>query len=910
MTMKDLVRAAVPALIAGAALDGRALAFATETYSLPNGMTVILHQDRRLPQVAVNIWYQVGSKDEAPGRSGFAHLFEHLMFMGTHRVPGNQFDVLMESQGGANNASTGNDRTNYYSWGPSSVLPTLLWLDADRLDQLGDAMTQEKLDLQRDVVRNERRQTVENAPYGKVELILPTALYPPGHPYAHPVIGSHEDLEAATLQDVKDFFASYYVPGNASLVVAGDFDPAAVKDLIGKTFGAIPAKAMPEHRAAPPAALAQEVRRLATDKVENGKLFLVWPGPPTLTDGAARLDLLARILGDGNSSRLVKRLVLETKLAQGVEVYFDELELGGEFHVHALAVPGADLEAIKHETLAVLATIQKDGPSPEELARAKAMEETAFRRRTEDLNRRADMMNRYHQFFGTPDGFDRDLARFRDATPEAVRDAARALGEGRVDLRIIPEGAHTPESALDSRPGPAPAGAFTPPAAQTFRLSNGAEVAFVPVRGSGLFSARIVFDGGERTVPANRAGLAPLLATMLTQGANGRDAAQFAEAAQSLGASIAAEAGRNVLVVGASGLSGNLAPTLDLLADAILRPSLSPSDFEREKALALARIDSRPERPAQVAQLVTWAGLFGPDDPRGRASDGSAKSVAALTLEDLGSARPNLASPPSARFVFAGDLDATVLKKELEARFGGETTAGTPPPARPQPATSGPGGKILLVDRPGAPQTVILISRPVPPADERGRGRRSLLNTLFGGSFTSRLNQNLREDKGYTYGARSQFTQDGAQPLLIASASVQTEVTAAALTEFRREFDGLATGNVTAEELAKARETAKHDLVEAVATTGTTAEVFGALVVQERPLDALAQQQAALDAATLDAVNAEARSGLYDWRTLLVVLVGDREKVVPQLEAAGFGQPELVSVEGRPVSPPPPLSPS
>ncbi len=668
MTMKDLVRAAAPALIAGALGQGRALAFTAETYTLPNGMTVILHQDRRLPQVAINIWYAVGSKDEAPGRSGFAHLFEHLMFMGTHRVPGNQFDVLMESGGGANNASTSNDRTNYYSWGPSSLLPTLLWLDADRLEELGDAMTQQKLDLQRDVVRNERRQTVENAPYGIAELILPEAMYPPGHPYHHPVIGSHEDLEAATLQDVKDFFAAYYVPGNASLVVAGDFDPAAMKALIAKTFGAIPAKPLPEHREAPPIVLEREVRRLATDKVENGKLFLVWPGPKPMTTGAANLDLVARVLADGSSSRLVKRLVLDLELAQNVDVYFDELELGGEFHIHVLAKPGADLEAIKRETLAVLAGLQEAGPTAAELQRAQAMEETAFRRRSEDLNRRADMLNRYYYFYGTPDGFERDLARYRAATADSVRDAARALGEGRVDLRIVPVGATSAENALDTRPGPAPAGAFTPPAPQEFKLANGASVAFVPVPGAGLFTGRAIFDGGERAVPAER-GRADAAAGDAADLGRRRDATRRSSPtrSQSLGASIAAEGSRHVLVAGVSGLSSNLGPTLDLFADALLRPALTEADFAREKSLALARIGARAERPTQVAQLVALAGLFGPDDLRGRPADGSAKSVGALTLAEVKAAYPALVNPARARFVFAGDLDPAALKTALEA---------------------------------------------------------------------------------------------------------------------------------------------------------------------------------------------------------------------------------------------------
>jgi len=279
-----------------------------ETFTLGNGMTVILHPDRRLPQVAVNTWFGVGSKDEAPGRTGFAHLFEHLMFMGTERVPGSGFDVLMESGGGANNASTSEDRTNYWSYGPSQLLPTLLWLEADRYEALAKAMTKEKVDLQRDVVRNERRQSYENRPYGLAELAVPEAMYPAAHPYHHPVIGSHADLEAASLDDVKGFFESWYVPANASLVVAGDFDPAVVRPMIEGWFGALPAKAVPPPPAPVPARLEREVRRVLVDQVELPRLVLAWHAPPAYAPGAAELELLAAVLAEGASSRLDRRL--------------------------------------------------------------------------------------------------------------------------------------------------------------------------------------------------------------------------------------------------------------------------------------------------------------------------------------------------------------------------------------------------------------------------------------------------------------------------------------------------------------------------------------------------------------------------------------------------------------------------
>jgi len=871
------------------------------TYTLPNGLTVILHEDHTLPQVTINTWFAVGSKDEAPGRSGFAHLFEHLMFMGTERVPGNQFDVIMETGGGANNASTSTDRTNYFSWGPSSLLPTLLWLDADRLEGLADAMTQEKLDLQRDVVRNERRQSVENAPYGVAELIIPDAMYPDGHPYHHSVIGSHEDLEAATLQDVIDFFRTYYVPGNASLVVAGDFDPAAVRDLIGRTFGAVPARPLPEHRTAPPVLLESETRRMAVDKVQFPRLYLVWHSPAAYREGDAEMDLVASILGDGNGSRLTKRLVLDERLAQDVSVYQDSQELGSLFHVIVTAAEGADLERIKTVVLEEIDRFRKEGPTAAELERVKVTTESGFLRRMESLQARADMLNAYRRYFGDPNSFARDLARFTRPSADDVRAwAGRVFVPGRLDLRILPEGAKVTEGDLDTRPEPLAERAYEPPVPQTLRLSNGIPLIFVRRPGSGLFSGSLLVDGGDRLVPREKAGLAALAADMLTAGAGGLDAAAFADAVDALGASVSASAGWHQLSVGVSGLTSRLDATLDRFADAVLRPNLEEADFARERDLTLAGIRARVEQPMAVASLVGRALTFGKEDPRGRPSAGFAATVEPLTLADVREWLPQLLDATNARFVFAGDVDAEQLRAALDARFGKWKGSGHPAPAMPAPVMESPGGRIVLVNRSGAPQSMIYLLRPITPPDERERTLRETLNTLLGGSFTSRLNQNIREEHGYSYGARSRIGQDGNQHTLVAFSAVQTPVTGPALVEFKREIDGLAGGDVTAEEMAKAVETVRYDLVQAAETTRSLAGTFTGLVSDERPLDSLKRDLEMLGKITLADVNAEARSGLYDWGSLLVVIVGDEAAVVPQLVDCGFGEPMRVDPEGNP----------
>jgi predicted Zn-dependent peptidase len=880
-----------------------ALDVQVEVYTLPNGLTVTLHEDHSLPQVVINTWFGVGSKDEPPGRSGFAHLFEHLMFMGTDRVPGSDYDLIMERGGGANNASTNTDRTNYFSWGPSSLLPTLLWLDADRLEALGRAMTQEKLDLQREIVRNERRESYENTPYYKAYLMIPEAMYPEGHPYHYSTIGNHEDLEAATLEDVNEFFATYYVPGNASLVVAGDFDPATVREIIAKTFGAIPAKPLPEHLTAPPVTLERELRRMTLDRVESPRLHLVWHSPPAFAAGDGDMDLIGAILGDGPSSRLHSRLVLDEQLAREIDVFQWSRQLGSNFHVHVTAKPGGDLELIKRIVLEEIDRFVREGPSDAELARVKAAQEAWFLQQVENLLERADMLNDYRHAFGDSSSFDRDLSRWTSASAEDLRQwAEQVFVEGRLDLRILPMDAAVEGADLDQRPEDLPGGDFEPPSPSTFTLDNGIDVHYIVRPGSGLFSGALIADGGERLIPADRAGMASLAATMLTAGAGDRDAAEFADAVATLGGSIDASARWHDLTVTVDGLSSKMEATLDLFADAVLRTTLDGDDFARERDLALDEIRSRPESPSTVAFDLARALIFGRDDPRGRPSGGRFETVEKITRDELGRTLPILLDASKSRFVFVGDFDPDALRASLEARFrkwqgrGGAAVELPAPLIEPQP------GRLVVVDRDDAPQTFIALARPIPaPADEANRAVRSCLNTLFGYSFTSRLNHNLREVHGFTYDARSLMIEAATQSRLVAYASVQTEVTAAALTEFKREFDGITGGNVTSPELEKAVSTVRHRLITSSGTTAKLSATLQELVSNGRPLDSTSTTLAELDAVDLEGANSVAGSGLYDWDSLLIVMVGDADAVLPQLEAAGFPKPEILDVHGNPV---------
>ena len=406
---------------------------------LDNGLTVIISPDHSVPGVVVDLWYHVGSKDEDPGRTGFAHLFEHLMFMGAKNVPYPQFDNIMEAAGGQNNASTNNDKTNYFEVGPANLLETFLWMEADRMATLGSEMTQEKLEAQRKIVLNERRQSYENRPYGKAELVLWDQLFPEGHPYHWPVIGAVKDLEAATLADVKKFFGNWYLPSNASLTIVGDIDEGEARKLVEKYFGWMPKAAAPTKPTPAPVALEQEKRVALEDQVELPRVIVAWVSPAANQPGDAECDLVAQVMGHGKASRLYTRLVHDLEVATDVTAAQESLDLQSVFRIEATARPG-------HTNAELLAAIDGEvrrfldkGATPGELASARTGLYTGVARGIEGLLPRAEMLSRYQFYFGDATALGKDLARYEAATPEAVQAAARrVLKPGRVVIEVVP----------------------------------------------------------------------------------------------------------------------------------------------------------------------------------------------------------------------------------------------------------------------------------------------------------------------------------------------------------------------------------------------------------------------------------------------------------------------------------------
>ncbi len=874
-----------------------------EKYTLPNGMTVILHEDHTLPMAAVNTWYYVASKDERPGRSGFAHLFEHLMFMGTKRVAGSDFDNIMEAGGGWNNASTSEDRTNYYEMGPAELLPTLLWLEADRLEDLGKNMTQEKLDKQRDVVRNERRQSYENRPYGKADLRVYELMFPEGHPYHIPVIGTHEDLEAATVDDVKNFFAIYYVPSNASLVVAGDFNPDEVKPLIADLFGTLPRGSDVIHATAEPVQLDRVIRVTETDDVQFARTIMVYHSPAHFASGDAEMDLAAAVLSSGISSRLYQKLIYENKLAVDVTAYQSSMLLGSLFYIEATAEPGVSQDKLEAAIDEVIQQFATNGPTKAELERERAQIEFRSLNRRQSLLGRADLLNAYQFFFGEPDSFQRDLDRYRHATTEDVRSwAAKTLTpDRRLILRVVPN-LKTPETnPRDTQPLIAKAKPFSPLEPDTFSLSNGITVHYWQRKELPLIEVAIMFPYGTTSDPKGRAGLATLTANMLDEGAGDLSAIGFADALDQLGASFDVFSELESTTVSLSVLSRNFGKALALAAEAVKNPRFDTKEWRRVHDLHVQDLKRRLDRPTYVASTVSMRAFFGDEHPFGHPRLGTVDSAQAATLEEAKIFHKRLYRPSAAVIFVAGALPKADVRTELEKTFGpwrdSDQTPGLQAPSFP--AAHPTERRLYIVDRPGAVQTVVRFTMPGVAYSDKRRVHLQLFNTILGGSFTSRLNQNLREAKGYTYGARSSFVMSPSLGYLTASSSVRADVTGASIREFLKEFASIRSGDITKTEANKTRTTQRMRMMQdfqglsGIIRAGVTLVRNGQSFSQlGQDLDMMSQVgHADLNRLAYDAIPLEQS---------VLVLVGDRDRILSQIGDLGLPEPVELTPSGDP----------
>jgi zinc protease len=896
-----------------------------EVYALQNGLRVIIAEDHRLPLVAVNLWYHVGPANEERGRTGFAHLFEHMMFQGSKHVPANAHIGMLEAAGASDlNGTTEFDRTNYFETVPSNQLELALWLESDRMGYLPDRLTAANLANQQDVVRNERRQSLENEPYGIVEEGEFHLLFPQGHPYYADVIGSHEDIQAAKLEDVRAFFRQYYAPNNASLAVVGDIDPAKVKTLVEKYLG--PLKRGPEvHKpnvTTPP--ITSERRAVITDTVELPKVYMAWITPSIFKPGDADATVAAAILGGGKSSRLYKALVYEQQIAQSVQVKQTSLILGSVFSVEVVARPGKTAEQIEAAINTELDKFRASGPDDKEVARAQNGIETDIvngLQRLGGFGGVADRLNMYEHYLGDPDYLARDLARYRATTPQTVKAfAAQYLqSTNRVVVFGVPgekklppevpkptapaqtaataEGVNVDEPWRAKPPSPGPAPTLALPTATEFKLPNGLTVLFAERTGVPVVAAMLVVRTGSDANPVATPGLANFTTAMLDEGTTNRDALKIADDVAQLGAMLDTGSTMDSSSVRTTALKKNFPAALDLLADVVLHPTFPAAEIDRQRASRLASIVQQRESAEDIAQQTLVSALYGPGHPYGFIEIGTEASNKAMNRDQLAAFWKQNFVPNNASLIVVGDIGESDVRA-LAAKEFGSWQSGTPAtPALAAPQTDP--ARLILVDKPGAPQTQLWLG--AIGADRRTPDYAAIqvLNNAFGGTFSSRLNLNLREDKGYTYGAFSTFVMRKSAGPFFALAGVRTDVTGPSLGEMLKEAAGMSTRLLSDQELSGAKDNLVRSLPGDFETDQSTRNSFATLYVYQLGLDYWAKYPAMINAIDAAAVKAAAAKYLAGDR-LHVVAVGDKAKIVPQFQKLdpAFGSPELRDADG------------
>ncbi|MQF68830.1 insulinase family protein [SAR202 cluster bacterium AD-804-J14_MRT_500m] len=865
-------------------------------YTLSNGLDVILHQDHTLPIAAVNLWYHVGSKNEEAGRTGFAHLFEHIMFEGSQNHDTDFFEPL-EKVGANINGSTTNDRTNYWTNVPANYLEMVLWLESDRMGFLLEALDQKRLDIQRDVVKNERRQSYENRPYGKSHLALESAVFPEPHLYSWPVIGSQEDLSAAELDDVKHFFRKYYSPNNASLTIAGDINIDETELLIERYFGSItpgPTLDRVDHMDSP---LLGEVHLDMHDKVQLPRLSLVWPTGPMFGPDEPSLDLLASILGDGKSSRLHQKLVYEKQIARDVVVANHTREIAGEFIIQITGNPGQDLDEIQKIVDHELDEFKSRVPTERELGRSLNHFESANVRglqRIGGFGGRADQLNLFNTFTGNPHGINSDIERYRSVSLGDITRAANGLGNNRVRMTVVPEKPVSagPSGEVDRTltPSARPTPSFSPSVPTRETLSNGLNLLHIKDSNLPLVSLRMVASSGTTSDPLESPGLSHFMATMLCEGTANLTGQQISEEMEFMGSHLISSASNEQSFIGAATLTQHWERALEILGDAALNASFPDDELERVRKERLVDLSRISDDSTIIAQLAARSLLYGANTPYGNPPFGTPTTISSFNRDHLDAQFSNIYQPNKSTLVAVGDISSTDLITKVSGIFGqwktpeselSSTDAVIAEPA--QPIT-----KIYISDKPGAAQSVIRAGHLTIDRHHEDYYALNLLNYLFGGHFMARLNQNLRQDKGYSYGFHSSVDWTTGPSSLVAWGSVQTEVTKESVIEILKEFDDIhGSRPVGNEEFASARDGLLKGFAGQFETQDQLVSQICRALMFGLPDDYYTGLRTNYEALTVDDINRVARQHLKS-DNLMLLVVGDREVIEPQLEKLGY----------------------
>ena len=877
---------------------------------LPNGLTVVLHEDHKAPIVSVNVWYHVGSKDEKPGKTGFAHLFEHLMFQGSENYRDEYFKPFDQVGATGMNGTTWLDRTNYFQTVPTTALDLALWMESDRMGHFLGVVDQALLDEQRGVVQNEKRQG-ENAPYGKVWEHLQRASFPEGHPYRWQTIGSMEDLNAAELEDVKEWFRQYYGAANATLVIAGDIDPEEALAKAERYFGDIESGPPINRRKQWIAARTETTQELLQDQVAQTRLYRSWNLPPRGDAAVTHLSLAAKLLAGGKTSRLYQRLVQEDRTADSVSAFLLPFELASVFVLQTDVKQGVDPAKVNAAIDEELARFLKEGPSDSELARIAANFESDFVRGMERIGGfggKSDILARGQVYFDDPGHYEKDLAQLRSATPKDVRqDAQRWLAQGDHHIRVDPMPSYeTVASEVDRSKGPPITDEFPDlsfPNLQRGELANGMTVVLAERHQTPIVDVEIQFNAGYAADQGGKLGTASFTMAMLDEGTAKRSALEIATEREELGAQMGAGCGLDACTSSVSALRSQLKPSLALWVDTLRNPSFDESEFSRLKGQWLASIAQEKTQPVSMALRTLPPLLYGDGHAYSMPLTGSGTedSITALTTDDLRRFRQQWLRPDNGVILVAGDTTMDEITALLNEAF-----AGWQPPAEAVPAKDisyvplPEQQRILLINKPGAEQSVIIGGHLIPPTTDDRQLLFETVNGVLGGSFNARLNMNLREDKHWAYGAYS-FSSSalGQRPFLL-YAPVQTDKTAESLKEMAREFrEFVGKRPPTDEEVARVKAKTVRSLPGRYETTGAVGSTLSQIVLYGWPDNHVQTLKGRIEAQTTEDV-AELAKTLLHPKQATWLIVGDVAKIEKAVRETGLAPVEVLPASAMP----------
>lgn len=862
-----------------------------QKFVLKNGLTLLVHEDRKAPIVAVNVWYHVGSKNEKAGKTGFAHLFEHLMFNGSENFNDDYFQAMERLGATDMNGTTNVDRTNYFQNVPTSALDTVLWLESDRMGHMVGAIDQGKLDEQRGVVKNEKRQG-EDQPYGKVWEIITANTYPKGHPYSWSTIGSMEDLDAASLDDVKEWFKSYYGAANAVLVVAGDVDAETAKAKVEKYFGDIPAGPPVDHTKSWIAKRTAEQRIVTQDRVPQSRIYLVWNIPEYGAKDALFLDLLSDVLGSGKTSRLYKRLVYEDQIASDAAAFVSLREIGGQFMIQATARPGVDLAKVEAALREELAKLLAEGPTEREMQRVRTQFEANFVRGIERIGGfggKSDILAMNQVFRNDPDFYKIRLERGREAKGQDLQTAGKTwLSDGVFALEVLPfPDFETVPTDVDRKkmPEPGEPPTLTMPTFERTQLSNGLKVVLAQRHDNPQVLVDLIVDSGHASDALSTPGTASLAMSVLDEGTQKHNSLELTDELALLGAQLRTTSGLDNVYVSLEALKKTLDPSLELFADVILRPTFPESDFKRLQQLQLDAIRREKLSPISAALRVFPQYLYGAQHPYGNPYSGSGTedTVASLTVDKLKAFHATWFKPSNATIVVVGDTTLAEIKPKLERLFGSWKDGKVPAKTVPQVKLAQK-PRLILIDKPGSSQSVIMTGHVAPPTNNPQGPAIDVMNAALGGMFTSRINMNLREEKHWTYGARSLFLDAVHQRPFITYAAVQADKTSESMAEILKELkDLVGTRPLNNDELGKAKANLTLELPGSRETLGAISNDINRVVTYGLPDSYVTDYPTKVEGLSSEAITDAAKSVIHP-QSLTWVVVGDLSKVREHIE--------------------------